>query len=74
MTGSTGAYFYNFILFVKKNFWCLDSTVEPLLKDSINLGNRWTKDKGLRFQQIYLNTILPLNKDNLCVASENIWL
>ena len=32
-----------------------------------------TKDKELQSQQVHLNKLLPLKKENLCTANKNLW-
>ena len=38
------------------------STVEPLLNDSLDYENLWTKDKEFWSQQVQLNVFLPLKR------------
>lgn len=47
------------------------TTVEPLLKDSWIEETSVTKDKVFRSQQLHLNTLFPLIKENLCIASND---
>jgi len=48
--------------------------VELLLKDSLNLGNLWTKSKEFWFQLVHFNFLPLKKKKNLCIASNKFGL
>ena len=58
-----------------RNLPYISTTVEPLLKDFLNWGNLWSKDKEFCSKQVHLSVLLPLKKENfyLYIACKNLW-